>query len=235
MKYLKIIAVLLLIAVCTFLSCEVEGEIQQSRSKKTTAVVITIHSHPAEVTQVTAGSISASLSVSASATPSETLIYQWYSNTSNRNSGGTEISGATSAVFAIPKTLTAGTYYYYCIVQDAGGTVAERSNVATVTVYALPALTTLAVTAFDNATATLGGNVSNAGTPAYIERGVCYSTTRNPTTANHQTPVAGAGTGNFTTGVSGLTPNTTYYVRAYAISAAGTAYGNEVSFRYVNE
>jgi uncharacterized protein (TIGR02145 family) len=40
----------------------------------------------------------------------------------------------------------------------------------------------------------------------------------------------GLGTGSFTSSFTGLVPNTTYYVRAYATNSAGTGYGNEVSF-----
>jgi hypothetical protein len=51
----------------------------------------------------------------------------------------------------------------------------------------------------------------------------------NPTIANSKT-TDGIGLGNFTSNLAGLTANTTYYVRAYAINSQGTAYGNEVSF-----
>jgi hypothetical protein len=66
-------------------------------------------------------------------TPSGTLSYQWYSNTTNSNTGGTPISGATSNSFAIPARLTVGTYYYYCVV-NAIDAVSVASNVAIVTV-----------------------------------------------------------------------------------------------------
>jgi len=67
-----------------------------------------------------------------------TLSYQWYSNTSATNSGGTLISGATSASYAVPTGTAAGTYYYYCVVtatrSDNGQTASTASNAATVTV-----------------------------------------------------------------------------------------------------
>ena len=100
---------------------------------------------------------------------------------------------------------------------------------------ALPILTTNAVTVIATTTATLGGNITNVGTPAYTERGVCYATTSNPTIANNKTVVAGIGMGSFSTDISGLTPNTMYYVRAYAINTEGTAYGEQVSFTTTDE
>ena len=94
---------------------------------------ITINTQPQATTTVTAGSITGSLSVSASVTPSGTLFYQWYSNTTGSNTGGLPISGATGANFAIPTNLAAGTYYYYCVV-SATGAASVASTTARVTV-----------------------------------------------------------------------------------------------------
>ena len=74
-----------------------------------------------------------------------------------------------------------------------------------------------------------GGTVTNDGGASVTIRGVCWSTSHNPTTTDSFT-TNGSGVGNFTSSISGLTPNTIYYVRAYATNSAGTAYGNEVSF-----
>ena len=73
--------------------------------------VISITTQPINTT-VTQGSISGSLSVTASATEGAALSYQWCSNTTNSSTGGTAIFGATNASFAIPTDLSTGTYYY---------------------------------------------------------------------------------------------------------------------------
>ncbi|HNY02538.1 MAG TPA: DUF1566 domain-containing protein, partial [Bacteroidales bacterium] len=57
---------------------------------------------------------------------------------------------------------------------------------------------------------------------------VCWSTSSSPTIADSHT-TDGSGTGAFVSSITGLTPNTNYYVRAYAMNSAGTAYGTEVS------
>ncbi|MEI7980824.1 MAG: hypothetical protein WCI71_04175, partial [Bacteroidota bacterium] len=57
----------------------------------------------------------------------------------------------------------------------------------------------------------------------------CWSTTPTPTTAGSHT-TDGSGTGTFVSNLTGLTPNTPYYVRAYATNSVGTAYGNELNF-----
>lgn len=93
----------------------------------------------------------------------------------------------------------------------------------------LATITTTTASAITSAAATSGGNITSDGGAAITERGICYNTSANPTTANSKV-VSGSGTGNFTANITGLTGSTIYYVRAYAINSAGTAYGNEVSF-----
>jgi hypothetical protein len=74
-----------------------------------------------------------------------------------------------------------------------------------------------------------GGVVYSDGGSAVIARGVCWSTLPNPTTANSHT-TDGAGVGSFSSSVTGLAQNQTYYLRAYASNSNGTAYGNQFSF-----
>jgi len=94
----------------------------------------------------------------------------------------------------------------------------------------LPTLSTNTVTTITTTTAIAGGRITNAGTPTYTERGVCYATTKNPTIANQKIAIKGAGTGNFTANLTGLSTNTTYYVRAYVVHEEGLIYGEQVSF-----
>jgi uncharacterized protein (TIGR02145 family) len=93
----------------------------------------------------------------------------------------------------------------------------------------LATLTTTAVSAIAETIAISGGNITNDGGSLITQRGICYSTSPSPTTAN-TTIVSGSGVGSFTSNFTGLTASTTYYVRAYATNSAGTAYGNELTF-----
>ena len=93
----------------------------------------------------------------------------------------------------------------------------------------LPVVTTTAASDITESTATCGGNVTDDGGSAVTARGVCWSTSQNPTVSDSHT-TDGTGIGTFTSSITGLTPNTTYYVRAYATNSIGTAYGDEVSF-----
>lgn len=77
--------------------------------------------------------------------------------------------------------------------------------------------------------ATVEGGVDVVGGETISERGIVWSTNRNPTPADNKI-VAGTGVGNFSADLTGLTFGTTYYARAYAISNGQTYYGNNVSF-----
>jgi uncharacterized protein (TIGR02145 family) len=90
-----------------------------------------------------------------------------------------------------------------------------------------PTVTTAAVSSITQTTAACGGNVTSNGGSAVTARGVCWSTSSSPTTAN-DTTMNGTGTGAFTSSLTGLTSNTPYYVRAYATNSVGTGYGAAV-------
>lgn len=94
---------------------------------------ITITTQPADLTEVVAGSISGSLSVVATINTINPITYQWYENSLDSTVGGTILNGETSASFDIPTDLTAGTYYYYCVLSSVGAS-SVTTNVATVTV-----------------------------------------------------------------------------------------------------
>jgi uncharacterized protein (TIGR02145 family) len=93
----------------------------------------------------------------------------------------------------------------------------------------VPTLTTSEVTNRTGTTATCGGTITDEGSGTVLSRGVCWSTTANPTTADSGTN-EGVGIGQFVSSIIGLTPGTTYHVRAYATNSAGTAYGDDGTF-----
>ena len=90
-------------------------------------------------------------------------------------------------------------------------------------------LTTTDVTGITPTTAFSGGYITDDGGGTITASGVCWSTAQNPTIANNYTR-DGSEIDGYSSALSGLTVNTTYYVRAYATNSAGTAYGNQVSF-----
>ncbi|MDY6327298.1 MAG: FISUMP domain-containing protein, partial [Bacteroidales bacterium] len=96
-------------------------------------------------------------------------------------------------------------------------------------VSTIPTVSTAAVSNITDTSATCGGNVTSDGGDNVIARGVCWSTSSNPTVNDSHTTDS-SGMGSFTSNITGLTASTTYYVRAYATNSEGTAYGNEVTF-----
>ena len=95
--------------------------------------------------------------------------------------------------------------------------------------YNSQGLTTTAASSITDTTATSGGTVISDGGAFITDRGVCWSTSHNPTITDSHT-YDSTGKGSFTSSIIGLTPGTIYYIRAYATNSVGTAYGYEVSF-----
>jgi hypothetical protein len=94
-----------------------------------------------------------------------------------------------------------------------------------------PIVTTQAVTYSTGLTAIGNGNITDLGFHNPTQYGVCWNTTGTPTTSGSKTENgATSSLGAFTSSITGLSINTTYYVRAYATNSKGTGYGNQVSF-----
>lgn len=94
----------------------------------------------------------------------------------------------------------------------------------------LPSITTTSdVVDITAKNATNGGTISNDGGNLITARGVCWKTSPNPT-INDSKSSDGTGAGLFSSYITGLAPNTTYYVRAYATNSTGTAYGSQINF-----
>lgn len=156
--------------------------------------------------------------------PNPTILYS-YKVTSSGTTGG-----YTCALTGLDD----GTTYYARAYAINSKGVAYGDDVTFETkAYSVPTVTTATVTNISYETATAGGNVTSDGDLTVTERGVCYSTSPTPTTEDTKVQAAENGTGEFTCNLTGLTNNTKYYVRAYAINSKGTAYGEDVSFTTV--
>jgi uncharacterized protein (TIGR02145 family) len=135
----------------------------------------------------------------------------------------------TGAFLSSITGLTANTTYYvraYAI-NSAGTGYGE--TIAFTTQPGVPVLTTTTITDVTETTANCGGNISSDEGAPVTNRGVCWGTYQNPTIQDNRTS-DGTGTGIFMSSITGLTANTTYYVRAYAINSAGTGYGETFLF-----
>ncbi|MBE0646368.1 MAG: lamin tail domain-containing protein [Bacteroidales bacterium] len=95
--------------------------------------------------------------------------------------------------------------------------------------YGPTVVTSASFTNLTNVSVTGGGDVTDNGGSPIIARGLCYGTVINPSLSGTFTVEPGT-TGPFTSDITGLTPQTTYYVRAYASNALGTSYGDNEIF-----
>jgi hypothetical protein len=139
-------------------------------------------------------------------------------------------SGIGSFTSSITGLVAGTTYYVRAYATNSAGTGYGIQVVFTTTAYALPTLTTTAISAITNTTANSGGSISLDGGASVTARGVCWSTSSNPTVSLSTKTLDGSGTGSFTSSITGLVAGTTYYMRAYATNSAGTAYGNQLVF-----
>jgi hypothetical protein len=130
-------------------------------------------------------------------------------------------AGTAKTVTVTGLTLSGADAEKYMLTSFTATTTADITAIA-------PTVTTTTPSALKATSATSGGNVTSDGGDALSARGVCWSTSADPTIADNHT-TDGTATGSFSSAVSGLTENTTYHVRAYATNSAGTSYGSDLS------
>ncbi len=140
-------------------------------------------------------------------------------------------SGSGSFTSYITSLNANTTYYSRAYATNGVGTAyGNQINFTTTNIGgSLPTLTTVSASNVTNNSAVSGGNITSDGGSTVTQRGVCWSTNQNPTIADNITS-NGSGSGSFTSYITSLNANTTYYSRAYATNGVGTAYGNVLSF-----
>jgi uncharacterized protein (TIGR02145 family) len=144
----------------------------------------------------------------------------------SKTSAGSGIGIFSSSITGLSQNTT---YYLRAYATNDNGTgYGEILPITTLNIV-LPVVTTAPITGIQYLKAVGGGEVISDGFKPVTARGVCWSTTNNPTTSDSHT-TDGQGLGSFTSTLQTLDTGIIYYVRAYAINANGTAYGNEVQF-----
>ncbi len=136
--------------------------------------------------------------------------------------------GANSFQSVLNNLLPGTSYYYRAYATNTVGTGYGMSF--SITTQGLATVTTTEITQISTYSAVSGGDITSNGGANVTARGVCWSTSTNPTIALTTKTIDGSGSGLFSSNLTGLTSGTTYYVRSYATNSAGTGYGNEVSF-----
>ena len=142
------------------------------------------------------------------------------STPNNDGSFGGRISGI------IPNTV----YYLRAYAKNIIGTGYGNQQSFTAPVFPPLVNSTFPISSLTTTSASSGGNISTDGGAVVTSRGVVWNTNPNPTIALSTKTLDGQGIGAFSSFITGLTGNTTYYLRAYATNSTGTTYGNEIIF-----
>lgn len=144
-------------------------------------------------------------------------------------------TGTGSFVSSIAGLDSNTVYYVRAYATNSLGTAygAQVSFITNGSGGTIPMVTTSGVTGITEISAISGGNVISQGSSAVTQRGVCWSLSKFPSISDDIT-TDGSGLGSFTSQITGLSSNTRYYVRAYAINESGTGYGDTVSFNTTN-
>lgn len=124
------------------------------------------------------------------------------------------------------------TYYVRSFASNLAGSTLGNVISFTTSKYILPTVVTSSISNIAETTATGGGTVLSDGSHPVIEKGICWDTAPNPT-IKYGRSKDGSGIGSFVSNLYSLQPYKLYYVRSYATSEAGTAYGEGVTFSTV--
>jgi len=118
------------------------------------------------------------------------------------------------------------TYHYRAYAVNATGTGYGADVIFTTHAIGAPIVTTQRSTNVQAESATGNGTIVDTGGAAVTEHGHCWGTSANPTTSDSKTEKGAGEVGAFTSGITGLTAGTPYYIRAYATNSYGTSYGD---------
>lgn len=141
-----------------------------------------------------------------------------------------QITGLTSGV----------TYYVRAYATNSLGTsYSDTLTIVTLKADALPTVLTYSANNVTEQSADVSGSVIDEGSRPVTQRGIAYSTSDHVPDINSTGTYAWlqgqGGVGSYIYEMKKLTPNTTYYYRAFAISEVGVAYGEVMSFTTLNE
>ena len=188
-----------------------------------------------EVTLITSESAKANGKIDDLGVPNPTSYgFCWSTFSNPKLTNNLTDNGSTSSAHSYSSTITGlnpGTKYYVrAYATNSVGTV--YANIVSFTTYKLPTVSTQAVTNIEPTSATGHGKLSDLGIPEPTSYGVCWSLFTNPTINNSKSSGSAINSvGSFNAPITGLLTGNIYYVRAYATNAAGTVYGDEVTFK----
>ena len=120
--------------------------------------------------------------------------------------------------------------YLYCLVMVAGIAIGVMTGCQKAAVVNYASLSTTQITDIKSVSATSGGIITSDGGSKITESGLCWSLSSNPTVSGYKS-ITTVEKGSFISPLSDLIPDTTYFVRSYAMNSSGISYGSIVSFK----
>lgn len=199
-------------------------------SNNTTSVPVLTTSTASTLTQTSAQSGGVISSDGGTAVTARGVCWNTSQSPTTGNNKTTDGSGNGNFTSSLTGLSPNTSYYVRAYATNSAGTAyGNEISFTSLQTIGIPVLTTITASNITQITAQTGGTISSDGGATVTARGVCWSTTQNPTITNSKT-IDGIGTGTFASSLTGLTKNTTYYIRAYATNSIGTGYGNSINF-----
>jgi hypothetical protein len=147
--------------------------------------------------------------------------------TDNKTVDSTGVGSFTSKITGLSSN---SAYLVRAYASNSYGTAYGPTKSFTTLTFEVPTVTTNPVTLITASSCRSGGYIKDYGGTTSTSFGICWSTNHNPTISDNKLNVGSIQTGHFIAEIGGLSPSTTYYLRAFATNTAGTGYGNEESF-----
>jgi len=183
------------------------------------------------VTYITSATVGGKVTSDGGSTVTECGVY-WGASDDPENTGTKLACGSVTSPFSLELTdLLPGTFYYvlaYAInsVDTGRGSVVSFRTPDEIDT---PSVETTPVTIKTDMTATVGGEVTQSGGATVTDRGIYWGTSLDPSSTGTKLS-NGSGTGSFSEELTGLSPETKYYIEAFAVNSAGTGYGDVENF-----
>lgn len=182
---------------------------------------------PSFTTPTTGQTLSGTISLTATATDNDTVTGVQF-KVGDTNQGSEDTTSPYTTTWDTT-AISDGAYTLHAVARDPSGNYA--TSTISITVSNKPTVTTQTPTLASPTVATFNGTITSSGVANATEHGFVYNTSSDFSSVIATTTLGtSSGTGTFNQTRTTFTPETTYYVRAYATNSSGTSYGSTISF-----